>query len=128
MASMIALAVNLTPVIHRICALGVQYPLCDTSATETRGQETLFIQGHSCGEVAFIPHLRFLLGIERDTITGSQTTWLSIANVFTAQQSSPEKLVPYFRYHSCSIKCQMLVFHTCSNRFPYPYDHPKMVV
>ena len=42
--------------------------------------------------------------------------------------SPHEKLVPYFRYHSCSIKCQMLVFHTCSNRFPYPYSHPKMVV
>ena len=77
MASMKALAVNLTPVIREsrgICALGVQYPLCDTSATETRGQETMFIQGHSCGEVVFIPHLRFLLGIELDTITGPQTT------------------------------------------------------
>ena len=48
-------------------------------------------------------------------------------HVFTAKQSSPEKLVLYFRYHS-SIKCQIIVFHICSNRFPYPYNHPKMVV
>ena len=57
MASIEALVVNLRPVIREsrgIFALRVQYPLCDTSATETQGQETMFIQGHSCGEVAFI--------------------------------------------------------------------------
>ena len=58
MASMKALAVNLRPIIRDsrgIWVLGVQYPVCDTSATETQGQETMFIQGQSCGEVEFIP-------------------------------------------------------------------------
>ena len=83
-----ALAVNLRPVIRvsrGICALGVQYPLCDTSATETLGQETMFR-----GTVVAKSHLS-----PSDVSTGHRTGHHNRSSdnldnhVFTAQQSSP---------------------------------------
>ena len=110
----------------------VQYPPYYTTATETQGQETMLIKGHSCGEVAFI-HIWGFHWTSNWTPTGPSdnltvhSECIHCTTIINWEASALFSISPLSNYMAIEIPLA-LVCHTCSNRLPYPYSHPKMVV